>query len=309
MKKSDSKSSSSSSSSNSFEEDFEFEETLENLFSSDFSKTDAEIYNILNNGYVFSNFESESFEHEPNGTYNHDCSHNVAEEKGNIISEKQIPDRPNEENSSTNDTDLKFKLVPHNTRIDRLLVSSKDLLLEPRIFQNLKEPRIQFLLRFPYIWQELLNSGNLLRLKSLWEDVMTDDCQMHLFTSPPFKGLDKFYEMACNLLRLSPDYYMICSNIRRLKKRVIAFYCRSYGTLPSVREPENSVNEFNFGGSSLESLDEFHRAQKVKYDMLRSGNKQMRFERKSFVYLMLNRECNKIAKMVTKASKVEIFEK
>ena len=98
--------------------------------------------------------------------------------------------------------------------------------------------------------------------------------------------------------------------MKQLKRRIISANGNSFGTLPyQDNQDKTSATMWNFFGTPLESLDEFHKLQKQKYDMLRSQNKVIKFERKATWYFIFNREATKITKIMAKTASVEIYEK
>ena len=210
----------------------------------------------------------------------------------------------NEEKSCNYD----LKAIPSTN--DSFIVSNKEAhKTKTYILQGPRESRIKFLVRSPKLWEICLNSGDLVKLKCLMNDILTEDCIQHIITSPPTLGRDKVYESTCLILKYSPDFYVLFSNMKRLKRRVITFNGNSFGTLPFLDSDEKCSTIWNFYGTSLESLDEFHKLQKQKYDLLRSQNKVIKFERKATWYLILNREGNQICKIMTKTVSLEVFEK
>ena len=210
----------------------------------------------------------------------------------------------NEEKSSN------YDLKSIATSKDSFIVSNNEARETKKyLFQSSREPRTKFLVRAAKIWESCLNSGDLVKLKCLMNDILTEDCMFHILTSPPTLGRDKIYESNCLILRQSPDFYVLFSNMKRIKKRMITFNGNSFGTLPFVDTDEKCAAIWNFYGTPLESLDEFHKLQKQKYDLLRSQNKVIKFERKATWYLILNREVNQICKIMAKTAFLEVFEK
>lgn len=192
----------------------------------------------------------------------------------------------------------------------------------PIILQNPKESRLNYLLRFPKLYQEFMNSSNLEKLKALLYDVLAEECIFHILTSPPMMGVHKIYEMQCLTLKNAPDFYTLIYHIKYVKKRIITLRGKSFGTLPhtnnnnsssstsKLQPTENNKQTFwNFMGISLEKLDEFHRLQKQKYDTLVSQNKIIKFERSTKWYVFLNKELTKVEKVMAHETHLEIFEK
>ena len=153
-----------------------------------------------------------------------------------------------------------------------------------------------------------LNSGDLNKFKIFLDDILTDDCMFHMITSPHFEGRETIYSSYLTILRNSPDFYVLFSNVKRVKKRIISFNCNSFGTLPFKDSQECSPTLYNFFGSTLHSLDDFHKEQKHKFDLLKCQHKVIKFERKTNWNFILNREVNNVCKVMAKTTRLEIFE-
>ena len=180
--------------------------------------------------------------------------------------------------------------------------NSKDL-------QYPNEPRSKYLLRFPQLYQEFMNSSNLEKLKALVYDVITENFIFHIQTSPPIVGVDKIYEMQCMTLRSAPDWYVLFSKMKRIKNRIWTLRSKSCGTLPyNLLSMETAKSYWNFVDMSIEKLDGFHQLQKQKYDTLVSQNKMIKFERTSKWYFFSNRDCNQFDKVMAYQTQVGIFE-
>ena len=175
--------------------------------------------------------------------------------------------------------------------------------------QHPYEPRLKYLLRFPQLYQEFMNSSNLEKLKMLVYDVLTEHCVFHIQTSPPILGVDKIYNMQCMTLKGAPDWYVLVSKMKRIKRRIWTLKSKSFGTLPhNMTLLDKKSSYWNFVGTPIESLDEFHQLQKQKYDTLVSQNKTIRFERTARWYYFLNRDCKQFEKVMAYQTHVEIFE-
>ena len=181
---------------------------------------------------------------------------------------------------------------------------------ESNYLQYANEPRSKYLLRFPQLYQEFMNSSNLEKLKTLVYDVITENCIFHIQTSPPIVGVDKIYNMQCMTLKTAPDWYVLFSKMNRIKKRIWTLRSKSSGTLPyNFTNMDREKTYWNFVGMPIEKLDEFHQLQKQKYDTLISQKKLIKFERTSKWYFFLNRECSQFDKVMAYHTHLEIFEK
>ena len=155
-----------------------------------------------------------------------------------------------------------------------------------------------------------MNSSNLEKLKIFLYDVLSEKCIFHIQTSPPVVGAEKIYEMQCMTLKSAPDWYVLVSKMRRIKKRIMSVKSKSSGTLPhNMTLLDKKTSYWNFLGMPIEKLDEFHQLQKQKYDTLISQNKMIKFERSATWYFFLNRECKKFEKVMAYQTQLEIFEK
>ena len=148
----------------------------------------------------------------------------------------------------------------------------------PIVLQCPKEARTRYLLRFPNLYQEFMNSSNVEKLKFLLYDTLTEDCVYHILTSPPMMGIEKVYEMQCATLLSSPDFYLSISDIKYYKRRILTCLGTSFGTLHTyhcnLNSQSNKEASFcNFLGMPLHKLDDFHQIQKQKYDRLVSKKK------------------------------------
>jgi hypothetical protein len=209
----------------------------------------------------------------------------------------------NTKHRHTSDTD--------NKEITNRIMKSTRIIIKPtNIFQRPGEARLTFLPRSIKLFQEFWNSGDVENMKLLFEDMFTDDVIFHNLTSPPIMGRDKIYSYIVPILQTSPDFYALFSNIKRSGKRLVTCKYNCFGTIPYSGDTEDDKpSPWNFYGTPIEKLDEFHQLQKQKYDTLKSQNKRIKFERKSFWYFGINKEMNKFSKIMSKTSVLEIFEK
>ena len=176
-------------------------------------------------------------------------------------------------------------------------------------FQREREPRIKYLLRSPKVWQECTNSGNLEKLKTLFDDILSEDCiQLNGF-SPPIVGREKIYNVQVSIQRNIPDFCVFYSNIVRSKKRLITMKGNSFGSFPYANSScDKTVNAWNFFETTpYEMLDEYHKLQKQKYDTLKSQNKIIKFERRATWHIILSRDLRHIIKLMTYDVKNDIF--
>ena len=177
------------------------------------------------------------------------------------------------------------------------------------LFQIDREPRAHFLLRSPKLWQEFLNSGNLAMLKKLLIDILTEDCLFQLHAKASIVGVDKIFELQCSNLDNLPDYYVLFSNIKRVKRRLWTLKSNAFGTLLPANGNDNLSHIWNiFEHTPVGSLDEHHKLQKQKYDYLKSQNKMIKLERRSFYCLVLNRKMTKFQKVMASESILDVFE-
>ena len=65
--------------------------------------------------------------------------------------------------------------------------------------QQPKESRMKYLRRYPKLYQEFLNSGNLDKLKILNDDVLVKDCMLITHGNSPLVGRDKFLNVIISM--------------------------------------------------------------------------------------------------------------
>ena len=175
--------------------------------------------------------------------------------------------------------------------------------VEVFIFQQPKESRMKFLLRSPKLWQEFLNSGNLEKLKTLFGDILIDDCLLLPYMCSPIVGSNKIYNLQKSSLENVPDLYVLFSNIQHTKRRLVTMKTRMFGTLTDTKA-SSSWNFFEH--TSQDKMDDYNKTQKEKYDSTKSQKKLVKFESTSTWYLTLNRNMTQITKITTNNVKMEI---
>ena len=229
----------------------------------------------------------------------------------------------NESNLSTNGySDAEAKKIETSGSSDGAL-DGEDFLLKmslldsvrkpsynlPTTFQRPHEPRIKYLVRSLKLWQEFSNSGDLDRLQVLFNDIMTKDCLLiNSSAFPPVLGRDKIFEQRVSFSQYIPDFCFFFNNIDRPKKRVITFNGNSFGTLPYPNVNDKSTASWNiFEFAPAKKLDEEHEIQKQKYDLLKSQNKTIKFERRASWFVLLSRDVKYIKKIMAANTKMEIF--
>ena len=181
--------------------------------------------------------------------------------------------------------------------------------LQLSTFQLPNEPRVTYLLRSIKLWQEYKNSGDLDKLRILFNDILAEDCLMFLYsTKPPIIGRQKIFELSVSLNRNIPDFCLFYNNIVRSKKRVITYNQNSFGTMPTVNVNDKSTATWNiFEYTPTEILDEHHQLQKQKYDILKSQNKVIKFERRCIWIVMLSRDSKYFTKIMLTNSIIDIY--
>ena len=176
-------------------------------------------------------------------------------------------------------------------------------------FQLPHEPRAKYLLRSIKLWQEFRNTGDMEKLKILFEDILTDQCLSFLHSSlQPIFGRQKIYEQNVSYNQNIPDLCVFHNNIVRTKRRVIVFKGNSFGSFPYANASDKSTATWNiFEFAPIDKLDEHHKLQKQKYDTLKSQNKVIKFERRCVWYVMLTRDLKYISKIMATDAKVDIY--
>ena len=175
-------------------------------------------------------------------------------------------------------------------------------------FQQQHEQRSKYLIRSLKLWQEFSNSGNIDRLRVLFNDILDVKCVMINGPSPPVVGRDTIYTQVVSLLRNIPDFCVFYTNIVRSKKRVITMKSNNFGTFPYANANEGTKKAWNFFEvTPIDKLDEHHKIQKQKYDTLKSQNKIIRFERRVTRHLMLSRNLKRIVKFMSCNIKIFVY--
>ena len=175
-------------------------------------------------------------------------------------------------------------------------------------FQLPNETRMKYLIRYPKLQEQFFNSGDLEKLKILFNDVMVKDVVVLNHSFPLFVGRNKVFEIYVSLLRNIPDVCVFNKRGIRSGHRTIMHQASSYGSAPYVHANDKSTEKWNiFENTPVEKLDAFHKIQKQKYDMLKSQNKMIRYEKSSIWYLSLDKELQHFSKMRSTNEKVEIL--
>ena len=178
-------------------------------------------------------------------------------------------------------------------------------------FQLPKETRMKYLLRYPKLYQEFYNSGQLEKIKILHDDVFTKDMMHITKLNPPIVGREKIYHLITSMCRNIPDYCVFYNNIHRTKHRIIIMKGNSIGTLPYVSNSvtDKSTTLWNsLEHASVEKFDEHHKLLKQKYDTLKSQKKDIKFERRATWYFMLDKNLQHYEKMMATNEMLDIFD-
>ena len=123
---------------------------------------------------------------------------------------------------STNNSYEAFSLALYTARKKQSTVTT---------FQLVSESRIRYVLRFPNLYQEFLNSGNLHKLKILFNDIFTKDVIFLTQTSPILVGRDKLLDYMTSAHQNVPDFCVFFTNVTRTKHRLVTMKGKSIGTL------------------------------------------------------------------------------
>ena len=176
------------------------------------------------------------------------------------------------------------------------------------IFRKRNEPRTKYFLRFPKLCQEYFNSGNLDKLKLLFNEFLAEDLTVVTKGNPPLKGRDNFYQAMCSMQKNVPDMCIFFSNSGYLNRKVISLDGNSFGTFVYANSPDESRAAWNtFEYASIDTFDDHHIIQKHKYDMLKCQNKPIKFERRAKWQYVLSPDFTTIEKMSAFNEKVDIF--
>ena len=202
--------------------------------------------------------------------------------------------------SSTPSGDVKCEMYPlalYSEPKDRSTIST---------YQQPRETRIKYLLRFPRLMQEFSNAGDFDKLMVLFNDVFIPDCLLLTHAIPPILGREKICQLLRYLQRGIPDYFVMFSNVVRTKRRLITMKGNSFGTFPFANSNTKSFVD-PFENVPIETFDEYHQAQKQIYDTLKSQSKDIKFERRVTWYLVLSKDRQHIEKMMACNSKIDLF--
>lgn len=187
--------------------------------------------------------------------------------------------------------------------------------LNVKTFQLSNEARIKYLIRSLKLWAEFMNSGDLDKLRILFNDILVEDFIFIDYNMPPKIGQQKIFETATSVLSNVPDYCSSNNKIERSKKRIITMKCNTFGTLAYINVCSDSGKYSNiqstaswnmFESTPFDKFDEHHKIQKQKYDLLKSKNKNIMFKRRSTCSLVLSRDLKQFAKLMIYNVKVDI---
>ena len=196
--------------------------------------------------------------------------------------------------------------VPKSSYVQSIM---KEIYIPNRSMLQIKgEGRIPFLMRFPKLWETALNRGDSKAQKVLMNEVLTEDCIFQPTVKVTFTGRENVVSYMISVLSSMPDFYAKFSNIKHKDRRTISCILSCYGTIiPLQLEPMNSwKNVFEF--VPIDIMDENMKLQKKKYDFLKSQNKTISIERKSFFIVRLNSELQYIEAIMSKGITFKISE-
>ena len=145
-------------------------------------------------------------------------------------------------------------------------------------------------------------------LKILFDDVIANDVILITQGNPPLSGCNSFYQILISLHKNIPDMCIFFNKILYSKKRLITMNGNRFGTFPYANAYDKSRTAWNiFEHAPIEKLDEYHKIQRQKYDVLKSQNKPVEFERRATWHFILTRDLKCVKKIIACEEKIDIF--
>ena len=181
--------------------------------------------------------------------------------------------------------------------------------LQVTTFQYAREPRTKYLVRSLKLWQEFSNSGDIEKMRVLLYDILDVKCAMINGPCPPIVGRDTIYAQYISILRNIPDFCVFYTNIVRSKRRVITMKSNNFGTFAYANNTnDETIVEWNiFENTPIDRMTEHQKLQKVKYDALKSQNKDIKFERRVTRFLMLSKDHKRFIKLMSCDDKIDVY--
>ena len=166
------------------------------------------------------------------------------------------------------------------------------------------ELRLPYLLRFAKLLQVAVNTGNTKMLKGLFDEVLADNCIFSEGVFPQVVTRVKICEHWRSFLKSVPDYYIINTNIKHTKRRIITYQKVTTGTM-SFSNTSTSPSIQKVFETFIETMDE---NQKMICNRCKSQNKMISYERKSQVVFGLNMELTHIERFMAKSMSLKVYE-
>ena len=187
------------------------------------------------------------------------------------------------------------------------IYSQRQLNSNIKTLQQPYETRSKYLLRFPKLFEEYFNSGNLEMVKVLYYDVFSPNVVYLTKTLPPATGVQKHFDIVVSVHKYVPDACVFHNQIARVKKRLITTKGNSFGTILNTVLDKTAALWNLYEYSTMDSLDEHHKIQKLKYDELKAQNKLIRFERRATWHYILSRDLRHVVKFMCVSEVTDIF--
>lgn len=170
--------------------------------------------------------------------------------------------------------------------------------INPWYGPNKNESRLEYLLRFPYLLQEAMNTGNLRMLKHLFAEALTEDCVLENGESmAPIEGRDKLYGFHTLILNSFPDYFSVVHSIKKISSCVYRFKRNSFFTYVSNMGTQ-AFDKWLEKAQLVDKMDQNMQDQIQKFYLLKHQDIPIKFERKSDVYIRLNKDLAHIERLV-----------
>jgi hypothetical protein len=185
---------------------------------------------------------------------------------------------------------------------NRKRLSDELELHEPPTKRKEQETRLAYLIRSPLIISKLINSGDLVGLKELIEDICLPECSLKTSaTQVELVGREYVIKFFIALNQGIPDYVAMTTSTT-LNFRVVSALVRSFGTKVITTSEDSLYDHMKHGQPKEKAFVEA----KEKYEHLVREGKPVAFSSKSFLHLILNKEMTHVEKFVVARKSLKI---
>ena len=170
--------------------------------------------------------------------------------------------------------------------------------MNPWYGPNKNESRLEYLLRFPYLLQEGMNTGNINMIKHLFAEALAEDCALENGEAMvPIGGREKIYGFHTMILNSFPDYFSVVYNIKKVSTCIYSFKRNSFFTYLSNMGTQ-AFDQWLEKVQVVEKMDENMKNTIQNFYLLKHQDIPIKFERKSDVYMRLNKDFTHIERLV-----------